>query len=240
MRIAVLLVSSLLVAGCSHAIDGRGQQTSATASTSPTAPLSTSPATSAAPTAGATSAAPTAGATSAAPTAGAPISEVIAWVEAGSPADATRYHSATRDSVTTELGDDVAFSAPLTKVTCMTDSQHTGGALACLVDLAHPPPQPTTVYGAWQGGWVDFDGANLQVGSAHGDPGPFTNGDGPELPYGTALSFGDYRCRADKDGMLCVNYAHRSAARLAAAGIEPFGCLQPVPAPDGAGEKFSC
>ncbi|EUA42258.1 lipoLppI domain protein [Mycobacterium xenopi 4042] len=40
--------------------------------------------------------------------------------------------------------------------------------------------------------------------------------------------------------MFCVNYAHRSAVRLAAAGIEPFGCLQPVPPPEGVGEKFSC
>ena len=46
----------------------------------------------------------------------------------------------------------------------MTDSKHTGGALVCLVNLTNPPPPPATAYGEWKGGWVDFDGTNLQVG----------------------------------------------------------------------------
>ena len=96
----------------------------------------------------------------------------------------------------------------------MTDSKHTGGALACLVDLTNPPPRPDTAYGEWKGGWVDFDGTNLQVGSARGDPGPFLNGNGPELANGDSLSFGDYRCRADQAGLFCVNYAHQSAVRF--------------------------
>lgn len=226
MRTAALVAVSLLVAGCAHTTGAQSQQT-ATTSGSTTASV----------------AAPSAAKQSvpvAAPGRGAPISDVIAWVEAARPAEITRYHSATRGSVTTELGEDIAFTAASGRVACMTDSEHTGGALACLVDLADPPPRPSTVYGQWQGGWVDFDGSSLQVGSAHGDPGPFSKGDGAALPDGQSLSLTDYRCRADHAGLFCVNYAHRSATRLSAAGIEAFGCLQPVPPPEGVGEKFSC
>ncbi len=171
---------------------------------------------------------------------GAAISDVIAWIEAGHPADPGHYHTATRDGATTPLGDDIAFTAQASKVACMTDSKHTAGALACLVDLTNPPPPPATAYGEWKGGWVDFDGTNLQVGSARGDPGPFINGNGPELANGDSVSFGDYRCRADQSGLFCVNYAHQSAARFSTAGIEPFGCLRSVPPPDGVGIAFSC
>ncbi len=186
------------------------------------------------------------------PAAGAQISDVIAWIEAGHPADPARYHSATRDGVTTQLGNDIAFSSASgpsgpagpqgsgRPVDCMTDSKHTGGALACLVDLTNPPPRPATAYGAWQGGWVDFDGSKLQIGSSHADPGPFLSGHGPALADGDSLSFGDYRCRADQAGVICVNYAHQSAARFSNAGIEPFGCLRSVPPPDGVGIAFGC
>ena len=56
------------------------------------------------------------------------------------------------------------------------------------------------------------------VGSVHGDPGRFAAGTGPELPYGQSLAFGDYRCRSDQAGLVCVNYAHQSAARFSDAG----------------------
>ena len=138
------------------------------------------------------------------------------------------------------MGNDLAFTVAAGKVDCMTDSKHTGSALACLVDLANPPPRPETAYGDWKGGWVDFDGTNLRVGSARGDPGPFINGNGPELANGDSLSYDDYRCRADQGGLFCVNYAHQSAVRFAAAGIEPYGCLRSVPPPDGVGTAFSC
>ncbi|MGV0534046.1 hypothetical protein ABVK26_09065 [Mycobacterium kansasii] len=119
MRIAMLVAVPLLVAGCSHDIDGRP-------GLSPTS-TPTSIATSSAPSA---SGKPPAGsAASSAPAAGAPISAVIAWIEAGRPADPTRYHSVSRDDVTAELGDDIAFTAQSGKASCLTDSKHTGSAL---------------------------------------------------------------------------------------------------------------
>ena len=101
----------------------------------------------------------------------------------------------------------------------MTDSKSSAGALACLVDLKDPPPRPDDAYGEWKGGWIDYDGTSVRVGSVHGDPGRFTAGTGPELPYGQSLAFGDYRCRADPAGLFCVNYAHQSAARFSDAGV---------------------
>jgi hypothetical protein len=230
MRIAALVAVTLLVAGCSHTGGGNSGQpqttTQASAGTSPT--TTTGPSGSKPP------------APSTAPAAGAAISDVIAWIEAGHPADPGRYHSATREGATASLGTDVALTAAAGKVLCMTDSKHTGGALACLVDLTNPPLRPDTAYGEWKGGWVDFDGTNLQVGSSRADPGPFINGNGPELANGDSLSFGDYRCRADQAGLFCVNYAHQSAVRFATAGIQPFGCLKSVPPPDGIGAAFNC
>ena len=89
-------------------------------------------------------------------------------------------------------------------------------------------------------GWIDFDGTNLHIGSARGDPGPFVNGNGLELASGDTLSYDDYRCRADQVGLFCVNYAHQSAVRFSTAGLEQFGCLRSVPPPDGVGIAFSC
>jgi hypothetical protein len=226
MRIAALVAVSLLVAGCSHTGGGHAEQTpsstqsSAGASPAPTGTKPPGPSTT--------------------PAAGAAISYVIAWIEAGHPVDTGRYHDATRDGATTPLGADIAFTAVTGKVSCMTDAKHTGSALACLVKLTNPPPAPPTAYGEWKGGWVDFDGTSLRIGSSRADPGPFINGNGPELANGDSLSFGDYRCRADQTGLYCVNYAHQSAARLAEAGIEPFGCLRSAPPPDGVGTAFSC
>ncbi|OBF97554.1 hypothetical protein A5773_10205 [Mycobacterium sp. 852014-52450_SCH5900713] len=222
MRIAALLAVSLLVAGCSHTVAGQSQQTHAptTAATTPSGGKPPAP--------------------NAAPAAGASISDVIAWIEAGHPADPGRYHDAIRDGATTPLGNDIAFTAAAGKASCTTDSKHTGAALLCLVSLTNPPPAPPTSYGGWQGGWVTFDGANLQVGASRADPGPFINGNGSELANGDSLSFGDYRCRADQTGLYCVNYAHQSAARLSPAGSQPYGCLRPAPAPDGVGTAFSC
>lgn len=228
MRIAVLIAASVLVAGCSQAVGGDAEKSGPAVSTPPSTARSTSPA----PLAPTPPARP--------PEPGAAVGAVIAWIEAGSPADPGAFHVATRDGATTQLGGDVAFATPSGKTQCITDAKYNGGALTCLVDLAAPPPRPTDAEGVWKGGWIDYDGMTLQVGSLHGDPGPFVKGDGPELPYGNALAFGDYRCRADPVGLFCVNYAHQSAVRFSDTGIEPFGCLQSVTAPPQIGEMFSC
>ncbi|CDO89087.1 lipoprotein LppI [Mycobacterium triplex] len=216
---AVLVTLSVLVAGCSHHDGGQSANTTAVSGYSPTTTVSPG---------------------GKPPAAGAPISDVVAWIEAGHPADPARYHTVSRDGVTTQLGNDVAFAVPAAKVACMTDSAHTGGTLTCLVDLADPPPRPDTAYGQWKGGWVTFDGTNLQVGAARADPGPFVNGNGAELAAGDTLSYDDYRCRADQAGLFCVNYARQSAARFSGAGIQQFGCLRSVPPPDGIGIAFGC
>lgn len=231
MRI-VLIAVALLIAGCSHATVSEPEPT-----TTSGAGASRSPAASSTPTKSPTST------PSAPPRSGASIGDVIGWIESGRPVDVAQYHAATNGDETTELGDDVAFTAPRGAsgaTRCMTDSRYTGGALACLVDLADPPARPDDVYGGWKGNWVDFDGTSVQVGSAHSDPGPFRSGTGTELPHGAVLAFGDYRCRADHSDLFCVNYAHRSAVRLGSAGVEPFGCLRPAPAPEGVGRAFSC
>jgi hypothetical protein len=229
MRIAVLIAAFVLAGGCSQAVGGNVQR----AEPLPSAPTSATPSTP-------SKRPPTPTATARPPGPGAPIGDVVAWIEAGKPVDAGDYHSATRDGETTQLGDDIAFITPSGKTNCMTDSKYGEGALACLVDLASPPPRPADAYGEWKGGWVDFDGVGVAVGSAHGDPGRFSAGTGPELPYGQTLAFGDYRCRADPAGLFCVNYAHQSAVRFSDAGIVPYGCLQPISAPPQIGEMFSC
>jgi hypothetical protein len=229
MRIAVLIAASVLVGGCSHGVGGDTERSepslSAPARTTTSTPHTMSPTTTT---------------VARAPEPGAEIGAVTAFIEAGRPADAAGYHSATRAGATTQLGDDVAFTTPSGKSNCMTDSKNFGGALACLVDLTNPPPRPADVYGEWKGGWVDFPGPSIDVGSAHGDPGRFTNGKGKELAYGSTLAFGDYRCRSDPAGLFCVNYAHQSAARFSDAGTVPFGCLQKVTPPPDIGERYSC
>lgn len=92
----------------------------------------------------------------------------------------------------------------------------------------------------WQPGWIEFSGTELSVGSLRGDPGPFASGTGAELAAGRSLAFGESRCRSDGAGLYCVNYAHRSAVRIAADGVMPFGCLAEVPAPPESAGLFSC
>jgi hypothetical protein len=229
MRIAALIAASVLVAGCSHSVGGDAERSTP----SLTVPPST---TRAAPSTSSPAPKPPVKA----PGPGAPMSDVIAWVEAGTAADPGSFHSATRDGVSTDLGEDVAFVTPSGKSNCMTDTKYSDGALACLVDLTNPPPRPDDAYGEWKGGWVDYDGMSVRVGSVHGDPGRFAAGEGSQLPYGQSLAFGDYRCRSDQAGLICVNYAHQSAVRLSDAGVQTFGCLQPATAPPQIGEMFSC
>jgi hypothetical protein len=231
MRIAVLIAASVLVGGCSQGVGGDAEQ--AEPSVSAPAGTTSTPRTT-------QTSQPTTTTQAKPPEPGAEIGDVIAFIESGRPTDAGPFHSADREGVTTQLGEDVAFITPSGTSNCMTDSKYFGGALACLVQLTNPPPQPAEVYGQYRGGWVDFSGPSIEIGSAHGDPGRFTNGTGPELPYGETLAFGDYRCRSDPAGLFCVNYAHQSAARFSDAGIVPFGCLQKVTPPPDIGEKFSC
>ncbi|ORV40442.1 hypothetical protein AWC02_18935 [Mycolicibacter engbaekii] len=230
MRRSGLIAVLLLTAGCSGATVHEPEPTSSAPATSSTAPSSAVTTT--------TSAKPVGP-----PAAGASISDVITWIETARPVDATSFHTATRDGETTDLIDDVAFTvpaAPRRDTICMTDSSSADSALSCVVDLVTPTPQPDDIYGEWKGGWVDFGGNTLRVGSAHGDPGRFVHGNGAVLPDGSSLSFGDYRCRADRVGLFCVNYAHRAAALISPEGITTFGCLQSVPPPADAGKLFSC
>jgi len=223
---AKLLLALLVLAGCSHTTGGQSRPTGAPTPAPPAAPPATPP--------------PGAAAAPTPPGPGTPVADVIAWIQAGEPTDAGRFHVATREGVTTQLGDDVAFVTPSGKTTCMTDSKHAGGALACLVKLDNPPPRPADAQTEWIGGWVDFDGSSITVGGLHGDPGRFTAGDGPQLPYGSSLKFGDYQCRSDAAGLYCVDYAHQSAARFSAAGIVAFGCARQATPPPDIGEKFVC
>lgn len=230
MRIALLIAVSALVAGCSGGA-GEGAK-SITALTTP----STTSVTSAKPPISATR--PSTSRT-APPAAGAAIADVVAWIEAGTPSDPADYHSMTRGGASTPLGDQVAFTTAGAEANCVTN-RYRDGALACLVALKDPPARPPDFPTAWKNNWVDFDGTGVDVGSPHGDPGPFGDGTGPEIPAGHSLAFGDYRCRADATGLFCVDYAHQTGVRLSAAGVEPFGCLQKVTPPTEIGLRFSC
>lgn len=238
MRITVLFAASVLVAGCSQVAPDKPGPTALTpitpsrtvmpsAKTTPTTPATTktTPTTSGAAAAGA-------------PAPGAPAGEAIAWVEAAAPVDSKDFQVALRNGASTPLGDDFAFTTPA-GTQCMTDVKRGSNGLACLVDLIAPPPQPKDIYGVWKGGWVDFDGATVQVGSAHGDPGRFGVGQGPPLPPGGSLSFGDFRCRTDATALVCVNYAHQTAVRYSDDGVDPYGCRRESP-PAGVGILFSC
>lgn len=228
MRLAVLIAASTLVAGCSSTTgDGAG-------SSQPTVTTPSSSATSSAPRTSQRPPAPTMP-----PPAGAPVADVISWIEAVPPADVAPFHTATRDGEATNLQTDVAFTGPSGTPNCMTDVRF-DGALACLVDLADPPPQPAEAYGQWKGNWVDFGGQSVEIGSVHGDPGRFSAGLGPELPPGRSLAFGDYKCRADRSAVVCVDYAHQTAVRFDGTGIQTYGCLKPVPPPADVGKQYRC
>jgi hypothetical protein len=105
----------------------------------------------------------------------------------------------------------------------MTDYKYKHGELACLVDFTNPPPRPSPDLVGFVGRRVDFDGSSIQVGSQHGDPERFVYGDGPELPSGKSLKFGDYQCRVDTGGLYCADLVTQTAAKFSAAGVETFG-----------------
>lgn len=232
MRIAVLFAASVLVAGCSQVPAGKpgpaeltpitpshsGGSTKAGAATTPSSPA-------------AVSARP--------PGPKATAAEAIAWVEAGPPVDGADYQVALRNGSTTSLGEDTAFTTPF-GTNCMTDIKRVASGLACLVNLTDPPPQPPDVYGVWKGGWVDFDSSGVRIGSAHGDPGRFSLGQGPPLSQGGSLSFGDFRCRTDTAALVCVNYANKTAVRYSDDGVDVYGCSRQTPPQAGIGIQYTC
>lgn len=228
MRIAVFLAASALLAGCSQVPAGKPGAGELTPITPSRATTTRAPSSGASPAPAAT-----------APPAGAPVSEVIGWVEAAAPVDGADFRVAMRNGTTTSLGADTAFTTA-TGTSCMTDAKRVAGGLACLVNLTDPPKQPPDAYGAWKGGWVDFDGTAVRIGSAHGDPGRFSAGQGPPLPPGGSLSFGDFRCRTDDTVLVCVNYAHQTAVRYSDAGIDAYGCTRQDPPQAGVGIQYAC
>ena len=87
---------------------------------------------------------------------------------------------------------------------------------------------------------MDFDGSNVRIGSAHGDPGRFAVGQGAPLPPGGSVSFGDFRCRTDAGTLVCINYSHHTGVRYSDDGIDTFGCTRQSPPSAGVGEQYSC
>ena len=236
MRIALVLTTSVLVAGCSVVPAGKPGPTELTPIT-PSRTVGTTTAPSA--TTRAPSSSRTSSASISAPGVGDSAAAAIAWVEAGPPTDDADFRVALRGGSSTPLGEDTAFTTP-SGIRCMTDAKRDAGGLACLVDLINPPPQPADVYCAWKGGWVDFNGSSVRVGSAHGDPGRFAVGSGAPLPQGNSLSFGDFRCRADVTTLVCVNYASKTGVRYSDDGITAYGCTRQNPPAAGVGEQYSC
>ena len=104
MRIAVLIAASVLVGGCSQGVGGDAEQTRSPPRRPPTRTTTSTPRTT------------TPTSTHRRPNRrkpGAEIADVITFIEAGQPADAGQFHTATRDGTTTQLGDDVAFTTPV-------------------------------------------------------------------------------------------------------------------------------
>ncbi len=235
MRIAVVIAASTLVAGCSVVPASKPGPVELTPISPSRAAAATTTTTSPKPWASPTT---TSSATTA-PAAGEPAAAAFAWVEGGPPVDDADFRVALRGGTSTSIGADTAFTTP-SGTSCMTDVKRSAADLACLVNLVNPPPQPPDVYGAWKGGWVDYDGSTVRIGSAHGDPGRFAVGQGAPLPPGGSVAFGDFRCRTDATTLVCVNYSRRSAVRYSDDGIATFGCTLQSPTPAGVGEQYTC
>jgi len=212
-----VIAVTALVAACSQSVGGQAEPSGSPQS----APPNSAPTTATAP--------PLAPGVSRPPGQGASIEEVIAWIEAGTPADPGSYHEVFSDGQTTRLGDDIAFTAPSgapnDTTQCLTDATYNDGALACLVELDSPAPRPSAAEGVWKAGWIDYSGTGLQIGSLHGDPGPFIKGVGPALSGriidarkqgGDFKNWDDFMARVK--GMKA-----KSAAKLSAEGLTVNG-----------------
>ena len=230
----LLAATSALVVGCSAGHGGDTGRTPLTVAPKTTGSAQSSPRTTPTTT---TRPATTGSTTPGVPSARADLTEVIDWVQAGTAASAERYATVSRAGATSAV-DGVAFTTAVTN--CISTTRYRGGALACLVDLDDPPPRPPDAITVWRGDWVDYDGSAVDIGSVRGDPGPFRDGTGAVLPVGESLTFGDMRCRAGTAALVCVNYAQRSAVRMAADGITGYGCLVRDRPQPGVGIRLSC
>ncbi|MGL6236206.1 MAG: hypothetical protein ACRC20_12775 [Segniliparus sp.] len=248
-RIAAVLAATAL-AGCGGPSDEQPQTLTVTSVITPESAPSASSSPSSAPSAGE------------APTGKAPgkdsaFGDVVAWIEAGQAADPGPYQAATgpdaagtaatATTTTQNLGGDVAFRSPSKKLRCFglaaNSTAYSPAGLHCLANLANPPPRPKEV-GHWVGGWVSYDRTTASVGSFHGDPGPFLAGDGPELPYGQKISFGQGGeqtvCRMDQTGLWCADKAKGAAILVNDQGVVPYGCLKQIPPKEGEGFSYTC
>ncbi|QIS15071.1 hypothetical protein [Nocardia arthritidis] len=212
MRIAAIAAILLFVAGCAASTDHQSHD----AAGAVTAESSR------------TSTAATTTAKAGPPKPGTPIKEFAAWVQAGTAVDAASYGTVRpSDGGPTQLqSDDRAFVSPTGKIKCTSDYQDHIRGLSCLVELKNPPQRPVDDVGHWVGGWVDFPGSELTVGSFHGDPGPFVRGDGAQLGYGSRITVHDFVCRMDTTGLYCVDPTNHAGVQLSDAGVVAFGCLR--------------
>jgi hypothetical protein len=195
---------------------------------------------------------PRAGAAAPPPAQGSAVADVIDWIQAGAPVDPNGYRTVRdpRDTSprSTDIGPGVAFQSPTKKISCvggLAEGGDKSGAppLSCLVGLQNPPPRPEEP-GQWIGGWVDYSGNAASVGSFHGDPGVFRDGDGAELAYGRHLRFrgglDEYDCRMDQSGLWCADKAKGSAVLINDQGVTPYGCLRQIPHRHGEGFSYIC
>lgn len=232
MRSAIFASILVLLAGCmSPTTHHREQSSSATETVNATPPP--------------TAAAPPVNASGPAPGPKAQPAAVLTWIEAAQLVDTANFNTVELDGTTTDLGvGEVAFRLPATvpyrTLTGCVSYHWTTQQFSCLGGVRNAPPQPPGMHGEWIPSWVDFDGKTVDIGSLHGDPGPFNNSNGRPLEYGTRIKFGDYQCRSDPAGMYCANYPHHSAIQLWGTSFIAFGCNKDLTAPHGVGERFTC
>ena len=142
-------------------------------------------------------------------------------------------HARRRDH--TDLGDDVAFTGTVGNAE-LHDRHQVDGALACLVELTDPPPQPPDVEASGRAAGSTST-ARASTSAQRTAIRAVRRRHRPELPSGQSLAFGDYRCRADQVGLYCVNYAHQTAVRFSAAGMRrSAACARPRRRPTSAGQ----
>ncbi|WP_159849878.1 hypothetical protein [Nocardia sp. CY41] len=168
----------------------------------------------------------------------------IAWVRQGNPVDLGAFHSARLDGgPATDLRDDIAFTSPTGKISCITGTALKMDGFDCMVELKDPAPAPGEGFGNWFGGYVTYSGSRMTVGQFRGDPGLFIHGEGPTLPYDSTVTFGDYLCRLATTGLTCVDPTKGTGVQMSSEGVVPLGCLREVPAAErepAVGRAYAC